>query len=265
MCLIAFAWKTHPDYKLILAANRDEFYDRPTRSAQPWSEEGNIEIIAGKDMKAGGTWCGVHTSGKWAAVTNFRDLNNLKVNPPSRGELVLDYLRNDISAEEFLLKLKENAKDYNGFNLLLGDLENIYSFNNLNESVIQVEAGIHGLSNAFLNSNWTKVKIAKNGLSEILKRNEVAEEQLFRLLQNDTPAPDHELPQTGLSVEMEKMVSPVFITSEDYGTRCSTLILMDYKGNMTFKERTFKRGTSELSNEEEYRFEIKDLKSQIKN
>lgn len=256
MCLITFAWKTHPEYKLILAANRDEFYGRPTRSAQPWADEGFKDIIAGKDMKAGGTWFGVHKNGRWAAVTNFRDLNNLKVNPPSRGDLVMNYLKDDIDPKDYLFLLKETAKEYNGFNLLLGDPENMYSFNNVNEAIIQVEPGIHGLSNAFMNSKWTKVKIAKAEMNRIVTDNDVTKDALFHLLQNKTPARDHELPETGLSIEKERMVSPIFITSEDYGTRCSTLLCIGQKGNVEFTERTFKTGTNQIQEENSFSFSI---------
>lgn len=246
MCLITFAYKAHPTYKLIIAANRDEFYNRPTRKAQFWKDEKHSEILAGKDLEAGGTWMGINTSGKWGALTNYRDPSWVREHPPSRGELILDFLKNKELPKAQLLHLKENAKDYSGFNLLLGDTESLFHFSNVTNSITEIESGIHGVSNALFNTSWPKLNQAKQELKEVIKSKNFEFEDLFQLLKNEHKPPKEQLPNTGIPKEWEKAVSSVFIKTESYGTRCSTLLLIDYDGKATFLERRYDPKTSTI-------------------
>ena len=254
MCLIVFAYKTHPEYKLILAANRDEFYKRPTREAQFWEEEGYPDILAGKDLEAGGTWMGINKAGNWSALTNYRDFSFHKENPPSRGDLVMDYLKLSSNAEEYIDKIKSNAALYNGFNILVGDDEHLLHYSNFSKTVTAIEPGIHGVSNALLDTPWVKLEQAKADLKKVVAQTEIDTEELFLLLKNDQRAPDESLPQTGLEPEMEKAVSSVFIKTDVYGTRCSTLLLIKNDGSTEFVERRYIAGTEEVEEESAFNF-----------
>ncbi|MDR9416909.1 MAG: NRDE family protein [Gracilimonas sp.] len=256
MCLITFAYKTHPKFKLILAGNRDEFYARPTRKAKFWTEEGHPELLAGKDLQGGGTWLGVHKDGRWGALTNYRDFSLKKDNPPTRGELVLDYLKSSFSAPDYLESIKPKAKQYNGFNLLLGDKNGLYHFLNQEREINTVKPGIHGLSNASLDTPWKKLTLANAELSNVISKDEFEKEELFKLLINEKKALEKDLPSTGLSQEMEKAVSSIFIKTQDYGSRCSTILLIQKDGTIDFTERRFKAGTSSMDGEQHFQFKI---------
>lgn len=253
MCLIAFAYKVHPDYPLILIANRDEFYKRPARRAQYWVDEGHPDILAGKDLTAGGTWLGIHANGKWAALTNHRDLSRIKDNPPSRGDLVLNYLKGDSDAKQYLAQIEKTANQYNGFNLLAGDKASVFHFSNEAEGITELEPGIHGLSNALLNTPWPKLEKAKSDLGRVVDNNAIHPDYLFAILADEKKANPAELPQTGLSPEMEQAVSSIFIKTDGYGTRCSTLLLIDKKGTFEFTERRYIPGTSTVEGEQHFK------------
>lgn len=254
MCLITFAYKKHPKYELILAGNRDEFYDRPTRSARFWKEEGQSDLLAGKDLKAGGTWLGINKDGRWGALTNYRDPTIIKKDPPSRGELVTDYLTSDNSAIEYLQDLSTTAQNYNGFNLLLWDSGHFYHFSNQSKRMTTIEPGIHGISNALLDTSWPKLNRANNKLEELISSENIEKEKLFDLLQDQTKAADDDLPVTGIPRDLEKAISSIFIKTESYGTRCSTILLIDKNGNVEFTERTFKPGSSDIYTESHFSF-----------
>lgn len=256
MCLIVFSYQQHPQYDLIFAANRDEHYERPTRSAQFWDEYPNI--LAGKDQKAGGTWMGINREGAFAALTNYRDPSIQKSDPPSRGHLVLDYLKKGDRPEHYLQSVSEKAEQYMGFNLLTGTLDQLYYYSNLENNILQLEPGLYGLSNHLLDTSWPKVEKAKGKLEQILRTNTIDEASLFELLSNDQEAPENKLPNTGIPLEIEKKVSPIFIKSDGYGTRCSTVLLIDKRGKVTFTERRFKAGSMNIENENRYQFLIKD-------
>jgi uncharacterized protein with NRDE domain len=237
MCLILFAHKAHPKYKLILAANRDEFFARPTLPANYWEEES--KILAGKDLEAGGTWLGMTTSGRISLITNYRDLNNIKTNAPSRGHLVSKYLKENVEAEVYLQEVAKNGSMYNGFNVICGDLDNLYYYGNYQQNVHALSSGIHGLSNALLDSPWPKVVSGKEKLGNVITEAEIGMDTLFEALYDDIKAPDNQLPDTGVGYEKEKMLSPMFIKSDNYGSRCSTVILVDKDNNVLFAERTY--------------------------
>lgn len=252
MCLITFAYNKHPKYRLILAANRDEFYGRPTRRVQFWDEDGHPEILAGKDLEAGGTWMGVSKSGKWAALTNYRDPNWQLDNPPSRGELVLNYLLNGESPQDYMQTLNRDSDKYVGFNILLGDADGIMHFSNHDKTPKSIEAGVHGVSNALLDTPWPKLTMAKNSLADKIRTNEIDKGSIFQFLNDDTQAPDDQLPETGIPYKWEKAVSSLFIKTEKYGTRCSSILLIDHDGSVEFTERRFKPQTDEILEENTY-------------
>lgn len=250
MCLIAFAYKVSPEYPLILIANRDEFYERPTQKAHFWNVDRKTKMLAGKDLKGGGTWLGLGENGKWGAVTNYRDIDHIKKEATTRGNLIPNFLKSSQSAKEYLLDIKENASQYNGFNLLLGDETGIFHFSNVSGLITKLEPGIHGVSNALLNTPWPKLNYAKEALSKRVKENNFAEEELFQILKDKTKAQENDLPETGLSKTFEKEVSSVFIDTQGYGTRCSTLLLKNKAGNFKFVERRFNNG--EATGESEF-------------
>lgn len=252
MCLITFAYNKHPKYRLILAANRDEFYGRPTRRAQFWDEDGRPDILAGKDLEAGGTWMGVCKSGKWAALTNYRDPNWKLDNPPSRGELVLNFLMNGNTSQEYLETLHKEADRYIGYNILLGDSSGIIHFSNHDKSPKVIKAGLHGVSNALLDTPWPKLEKAKSSLETHVDSYEIDKEHLFSFLNDETQAPDETLPETGIPYKWEKAVSSLFIKTENYGTRCSSILLIDHDGSIEFTERRFIQGTHDILEENTY-------------
>ncbi|MBR9916238.1 NRDE family protein [bacterium] len=253
MCLIAFSYKTHPRYKLIVAANRDEFYQRPTRKAQFWTEEGLPNILAGRDLKANGTWMGVSKSGKWGALTNYRDPSNIKENAPTRGDLVLDFLKSGVSEQEYIQEIQTKSEEYNGFNLLIGNKDSLFHFSNENNLIMEVKPGIHGVSNALLDTPWPKLDHAKKALAEVTAKEDFSKEDLFNILTNSETAPDNKLPSTGIPYEWEKAVSSIFIKTDNYGTLCSTLLLADYEGNAEFTERRYDSSTSEIIDENTFK------------
>jgi uncharacterized protein with NRDE domain len=254
MCLITFAYKKHPKYELILAGNRDEFYGRPARPAQFWTDEGHPDILAGKDLEAGGTWLGIHKDGRWGALTNYRDPTIVKKDPPSRGELVINYLTSDNSAIEYLQHLSSSAQDYNGFNLLLWDSGHFYHFSNQSKRMTAIEPGVHGISNALLDTSWPKLNTANKKMEDLISSEEINKVELFELLMDRSKAEDENLPVTGIPRDLEKAISPIFIKTENYGTRCSTVLLIDKNGNVDFTEHTFKPGSTEIDSENHFSF-----------
>ena len=244
MCLILFSYDEHPKYRLILAANRDEFYERPTEPAAYWDEYPGL--IAGKDVKAGGTWMGITPALRFAAITNYRDPAAEKKEAPSRGHLVLDYLKEEMSPESYLHQLKTHAHAYNGYNLLVGDKSGLWYFSNKERVVRSVHAGVHGLSNALLNTSWPKVEKGKAALANLAGQQDVDAQQLLALLADPAQAPDETLPNTGVPLDWERRLSSMFIQSPNYGTRASTALLIDYEGNVSFVERTIQTTSEQL-------------------
>ena len=253
MCLIVFANNVHPKYKLIFAANRDEFYNRPSEQAEFWKEY--PDLLAGKDLQAGGTWMGITKQGKFAAITNFRDLKNHTNDAPSRGNLTLDFLINDDSPGEYYNKLKPALNDFNGFNLLLGNVDELFYFSNKTEGLQKLQTGIHGISNAILNTPWPKVERSKRHLESLIQQEDINVWEVIAILKDTSIAKDEELPDTGVGLDLERMLSPVFIKSEKYGTRCSSVVMVDKENNVKFVEKFFFDGIGHFSNKE-YKFTI---------
>lgn len=238
MCLILFAYKVHPEYPLVLAANRDEVYARPTAPAAFWSDHPNI--YGGRDLEHGGTWLGVTRNGRVSAVTNFRDGYATKDSTRSRGELVGDFLRGTEPARAYADRISREAHTYNGFNLIVGDLDELHYVSNRGTRVTMIEPGIHGLSNHLLNTPWPKIKRGKTILAGLLHDNPSAlVDGLDALLADRATAPDDVLPDTGVGLPRERILSPAFIISPLYGTRSSTVVLIDNHGQVVFTERSF--------------------------
>ncbi|UCH65026.1 MAG: NRDE family protein [Ignavibacterium sp.] len=255
MCLVVFAHNSHPNYKFIFAANRDEFYDRPTEQADFWKDR--PDLLAGKDLKGGGTWMGITKAGKFAAITNYRDLYNIKEDAPTRGLLVTDYLLGDQSSEDYYDSLKKDLSDYNGFNLILGDLNNLYFFSTHADGLRKINTGVHGLSNAVLDTPWPKVEKSKKHFLKLMQHEELHAWELLSLLSDTRKAKEKDLPDTGVGIEWEKVLSSVFIQSPNYGTRCSTAVLIDNNNNVRFAEKTFFGNQGAFSNKD-YNFTIEE-------
>ena len=246
MCLIVFANNVLDDYKFIFAANRDEFYDRPTEQTDFWDD--HPVLLAGKDLQAGGTWLGITKQGRFAAITNFRDLKNYRMNSPSRGHLTLDFLLSDFSPEEYYKKLKPTLNNYNGFNLLFGFVDDLHYFSNKTEGLVKLEPGIHGISNSVLNIPWPKVEKSKRQLQHLIEQKNIHPWEVLNLLDDTSPAKDDELPDTGVGLDMERMLSPIFIKSEKYGTRSSTIITVDKQNDVRLVEKTYFANSGRFSN-----------------
>ena len=244
MCLILFAWRAHPDYRLVLAANRDEFHERPTLAADFWPQQPGL--LAGRDLQAGGTWLGVTRSGRFAAVTNFRE--PLEPEIPlerSRGELVTDFLAGEQPPLEHAQGLRASGTNYRGFNLLLGTPESLAYASNRHVRPSEVAAGCHGLSNHLLDTDWPKVRSGRARLGRLLEGARVDPEALFDLLTEHSLVPGDMPARAGDSAIRRHLMNHYFIVSPVYGTRSSTVVLMDRRGRVTFIERRFAPDGSE--------------------
>ena len=238
MCLILFAHKVHPHYPLVLAANRDELYTRATAPAAFWDDQPHI--YGGRDLEQGGSWLAITRSGRIAAVTNFRDGNAAKTSARSRGELVGNFLRDAQAAPDYVNRVSKDAPAYNGFNLIAGDLDGLFYVSNRDSRVTAIAPGIHGLSNHLLNTPWPKVERGKQILASLMKTS-AAEltDALFAALADHARASDDALPDSGVGIERERLLAPAFINTPTYGTRSSTVVLIDNHGQVTHSERSF--------------------------
>lgn len=253
MCLVNFHFHAHANYKLIVAANRDEFYKRPTATAHFW--EDHSTILAGRDLEQNGTWLGITKNGRFAALTNYRAPGYMQSGKYSRGALVSNYLLGNETPETYIKNIQPDKAHYSGFNLLLGDSDHLMYYNNINDSVSNIEFGTHSLSNHFLNTPWPKVVKGKNRLHAYVTEQETIDpEDLFTILADKELASDDRLPDTGVGLTLERQLSPLFINIEDYGTRCSTVLLISKNNYVTFIERTYHQG--KYIGEENFSFKI---------
>jgi uncharacterized protein with NRDE domain len=240
MCLLVLAWQVHPRYRLVVAANRDEFHERPTTAMAKWPPPD--DIIAGRDLRAGGTWLAMGRARRFGIITNFRELQGPIAGAPSRGNLIPGYLRNEAGAERYLQMLAPSANEYSGFNLLLTDNDSLwYASNRANQFATALPPGIYGLSNQFLDTPWPKLQRVRQRFDSLLmQRGEISKEELFAILADRTQAGvNEELPKTGLSPDWEQLLSSPFIRHEAYGTRCSTIVLLEPAGAVSLTERRF--------------------------
>jgi uncharacterized protein with NRDE domain len=237
VCLIVFALDRHPRYRLVLAANRDEYFNRPTAPAAFWTDA--PQVLAGRDLEAGGTWLGVTRDGRLAALTYFREPVVPVHRLPSRGKLAADFLAGSMTPEEYLDTLRREEGQYGGFNILFGNARGLYYHTNRGDVSVNVAAGCHGLSNGLLDTPWPKVAAARERLGCVLQNDSLEAEALFALLADRTPYPDPLLPDTGIGIERERHLSPIFIAGSDYGTRSTSIVLIDRDNRLTFRERTW--------------------------
>ncbi|WP_417595473.1 NRDE family protein [Oceanospirillum sp.] len=264
MCIILFSWQKNRHFPLVVAANRDEFYQRPTSELSYWE---NSDIIAGQDLQAGGTWLGITLSGRFAAVTNFRQVTDMHNSYPlSRGKLCQNFLEGSMSPECYLEELADIAMDTGGFNLLVSDSKTLgYGCNRFGteegdpyyDFKPHLPAGIYGLSNHRLDTPWPKIRQSKQlmtefiaslpeqetPLSEARRSHLLNEEHLLPVITHSKEAADHELPDTGIGLDKERFLSPSFINSSmDYGTRASTILIRNDSGQQTIMEQTWHPG-----------------------
>ena len=238
MCIVLLAFKSRPDFKLILAANRDEFYDRLAAPAVFWKE--TPQMLAGRDLRAGGTWLGLTKNGRFGVLTNYRDPASIRENAPSRGTLIREYLRGNDPPLPYLERLALEGHRYNGFNLVIGDHERLCYYSNRLDRPRELKHGIYGLSNHLLDTPWPKVTRAKDLFTQLVSKPELPDcELLFRILDDRTPAKDDCLPDTGIGPEWERLLSPIFIASPGYGTRSSTVLLINHEDRVTFVEKSY--------------------------
>jgi uncharacterized protein with NRDE domain len=239
MCLLVVAWQTHPRYRLVVAGNRDEFHERPTAPLGWWSDA--PDVLAGRDLRAGGTWLGLSRSGRFGLVTNFRDADAAtRADAPSRGALVPAFLRDGSGAETYLDELQPQANQYAGFNLLLGDATGLHYYTNVGGTAPRVLGpGIYGLSNHRLDEPWPKLLRTRDRIAAALHDSDPAPATLLDLLGDSTPAALDTAPDAGLPADLELALSAPFVRHERYGTRCSTLVLVTHDGSTTVYERRF--------------------------
>ena len=247
MCLIYIVKNQHPDYALIVAANRDEFYARPTAEVSFWQD--HPEILAGRDLQAKGTWLGVSRQGRFAALTNYRKPDTQEYTH-SRGDIPKAFLSSTQSQQAFADWLTERQADFSGFNCLFAQFIDaqlvMHYFNNQTATTVEINEGIYGLSNGLMDDPWPKVTEGKAAIKQLLK-GDIEHEAWFDLLNNKTIATDASLPDTGVGIDKERVLSPRFIHLDNYGTRCSSLLTINHKGVVSFSERTFDHNAIAIS------------------
>ena len=243
MCLIFFSINHHPAYKLIVAANRDEFYKRKTAAAGYW--DNHPEILGGRDLEAGGTWLAMNKNGRISFITNFRDPSHINPIAPSRGNLVSDFVLGNESAADYLRHI--DARRYNGFNLVAGDSNGLSYLSNYGSGIQHLQPGFYGLSNHLLDTPWPKVAEGKKNLAPVLDKNKIEPGEIFEVLHNEAQAQDDTLPDTGVPLELERALSAMFIKTPDYGSRCSTVVLIDRDDRVSFSERVYLPRTDKFS------------------
>lgn len=256
MCLILFAYDCHPEYYMVLAANRDEYYSRPTAGAGFW--EDCPDVLAGRDLEHGGTWLGITRKGRFAALTNYRDPASHKPNARSRGMLVKDYLCSVPDPPEYIEALRGLRDQYNGFNLLLFVGGALWYYSNRGGPPAAIKPGIYGISNHLLDTPWPKVSRGKEGLRSLLEApGGLCVDGLLNILSDRERARDEDLPNTGVSLEWERLLSPVFIESDTYGTRASTVVTVHRSGRAVFAERSFGAGGVREGRDLLYQFDLR--------
>lgn len=237
MCVLFIGYKTHSKRPLIVLANRDEFYDRPTAAAMRWDD--HPKVTAGRDLVGGGTWLGIADGGRFAAVTNYRDPSR-PVGSISRGRLVADFLIGDAEPATYMEGIAEHANEYSGFNLIAGTTEDLFYFSNASdESPRRLTPGIYGLSNHLLNTPWPKVSNGLRAFEHLIEKDRFSIEKGFALLADETLAADLDLPDTGVGIEKERVLSPIFIRTPIYGTRSSTIVISNSDGELNLDERVY--------------------------
>jgi uncharacterized protein with NRDE domain len=238
MCLILFALQQHEDYPLVVIANRDEYYARPTQAAHWWPDTPGI--FAGRDLEARGTWMGINKNGRFAAVTNVREPGSSGPARLSRGKLTRDFLSSHEPAESFLNTIESSADDYAGFNLLVGDCAGLYFYSNRHPGIRCIPPGIYGVSNGLFDEDWPKLTSGKKALAASLNTS-LNDSALMQILTDHTTAEDEQLPKTGVSLDIERMLSSRFIRSNEYGTRACSIVKFTWQKHNSFTEQNYDR------------------------
>lgn len=253
MCILFVAIEQNQDYPLIIAANRDEFFNRSTAESGFWPD--NKNILAGRDLLAGGSWMGINRDGYIAALTNIRNPERINPQAITRGELVTNYLTD--TPNDYPQQLKQSKELYNGYNLMFGKWNALKVYNNHLDQVAPLKSGIFGLSNEKLDSSWPKINKGKYKMETLcLTQPNITPEHLFELLFDSAQAEDNHLPSTGIPIEQERRLSPIFILGETYGTRSSTVLTIDKNQKVSWYERTY-NNQAECVSEQSFHFNIK--------
>jgi uncharacterized protein with NRDE domain len=235
MCLIIFAYRFHPVYSLILISNRDEFLDRPSERLHWWDES---PILAGRDLRSGGTWLGISRNKRWAAVTNYRETSRKENSSLSRGHLVCEFLTSGMTPPDFARSLESKQPLYSGYNLLLGAPDSLLFCSNRTIGSKFIVPGIYGLSNHLFDNDRPKIVEGKKALNAVIKKRDLSREDLFSLLLRKNAAPDRMLVDKSLPIEWERALSAAFVELPEYGTRVSTVVLQEYSGALYIEERS---------------------------
>ncbi|TWX68464.1 NRDE family protein [Colwellia sp. C1TZA3] len=249
MCILFIAVEQHPDYPVIICANRDEFHQRPTQNMHWWPEQ---KMLAGKDLQAQGTWLGLNPEGYFSALTNFRRPTSFDAKKHSRGDLVVRALKDgDLKTQQHLSQVSDQ---YNDFNLVFGPLDNLQAFDSVNKNFINLKAGFHSVCNGALDDIWPKMTLGINTLESLIMANKVNIEEFFAVMMNRELAQEQHLPATGISEELESLLSSIFIVSPDYGTRSTAIILQSKIGSIEVYERDYNRA-GEVLNQNKFNIE----------
>ena len=252
MCLILFAWRAHPEHVLVVAANRDEFFERPASAAAFWDDA--PEVLAGRDLSARGTWLGVTRGGRFASITNYRNPAERMAAAPSRGHLVADFLAAADRPSAYFALVAPKAHEYNGFSMLAADGSSLGFYSNREGLFHQIEPGLHGLSNHLLDTPWPKVEKGKERLGALLAGS-FDPQDCLELLGDTQAAHDRHLPDTGVGAEWERKLSAIRIVGGQYGTRCSTVVRIGIDGQAEFWERSYDREGA-VTGTVEYKFTV---------
>ncbi len=237
MCLLVLAWNVHPRFRVVLAANRDEFHERPAEAMRWWDEP---RILAGRDLKAGGSWLAVDADGRFGVVTNYRDLQGPLPGSPSRGRLIPEFLAGNADAARYTAGLVREIDRYSGFNLLIGDRTHLsYVANRAPQPSRELAQGIFGLSNHLLDTPWPKLVRTRRRFEHLLANDGVSTLDLLAMLTDPQPSQDHGLPDSGLPADLERALSAPFIINARYGTRSSTVLLIGRDGTVHAIEQRY--------------------------
>lgn len=253
MCLVFIAVSRNSKYKLVLASNRDEFYNRKTAPAHFW--EDHPFVVGGRDLEAAGTWMAMTRTGKIGLVTNYRDPTNINPGAPSRGKLVSDFLVNGDSPDYYIKEVSKKGSQYNGFNLITGTINDLWYYSNYGKGIQPLTPGIYGLSNHLLDTAWPKVIRGKENFTRQLSNKEIAVDAMLNMLYDEERAADSALPDTGIGLERERALSSMFIKTKGYGTRCSTVVLVTHNNEVTYAERVYDLNTFQYTTQE-FKFRI---------
>jgi uncharacterized protein with NRDE domain len=237
MCLLVLAWNAHPRYRVVLAANRDEFHQRPAAALAWWPEP---RMLAGRDLQAGGTWLAIGPDARFGVITNYRDMQGPLPGTPSRGQLIPDFLGSSASALEYPVRLVPGLSRYSGFNLLIGDAKHLYYVaNRAEQPTRELPAGVHGLSNHLLDTPWPKLVRTRARFERLLCDDRLSPDALLAILTDRSPSQEYELPGSGLPPDIERVLSAPFIVNERYGTRSSTILVIGHDGAVAITEQRY--------------------------